>query len=300
MFTGKRDFAYARICFVRQKQILINYRLRCASRDPNSTCCRLVTHLLFNMAPRHKRAQNVTAGSEQETSIDSVMAQDENAAGNPPVSKTQKLYEELDAVMANAPTAAKLNTATPAVNPSPGVPEFVTLPRPVFDFEREYDEDAREEMEEERPEEYKKLTDDFNEQAKIYFKKSPTDFPGWTWIISKKAHSMYTKWDIECQKRDQDRFGMHFYNDFSGYGVQEVFENIVCPTFWIRDLLLTLACSFSHSKRNIRRKILPHLIFGPMSKLLPGCFVMVKGIGVLGSVSVAVLRSSEVMSEWKQ
>jgi hypothetical protein len=222
------------------------------------------------MAPRQTRVQKGTAIAGKETSVNSIMVQDGTPANNPSISKTAKLYEQLDVIMANAPSTADPKTATATANPSPSIPEFVTMPRPPFDFSREHDEEEREEMEEERPEEWKKLEDEFAEQAEKYFKKSLADFPGWTWVISKKAYSMYTKWDMECQKRDQDRFGMHIYNDFSGYGVQEVFENIVCSTFLTRALVLTLLCSFSHSRPSIKIQTHPHMTFGPMSRPSPG------------------------------
>lgn len=33
------------------------------------------------------------------------------------------------------------------------------------------------------------------------------------------------KYGIQEQKRDQDKFRMYIYNDFTGYGLQEVIEN---------------------------------------------------------------------------
>lgn len=36
------------------------------------------------------------------------------------------------------------------------------------------------------------------------------------------------KLDREMEKRDQDRFGMHMYEDWNGWGMSEVFENYVC------------------------------------------------------------------------
>ena len=36
---------------------------------------------------------------------------------------------------------------------------------------------------------------------------------------------MNKKYDLQTQKRDQDAFGMFIYNDFTGYGLQEVIQN---------------------------------------------------------------------------
>jgi hypothetical protein len=35
----------------------------------------------------------------------------------------------------------------------------------------------------------------------------------------------------ECDNRDQDRFGMYIYNDWNGYGLTEVLENMVSIHF---------------------------------------------------------------------
>ena len=45
--------------------------------------------------------------------------------------------------------------------------------------------------------------------------------------MSKKAWVMFDKYQLEMQKTDQDQFGMHIFNDWTGYGAQEVIENIV-------------------------------------------------------------------------
>jgi hypothetical protein len=34
-------------------------------------------------------------------------------------------------------------------------------------------------------------------------------------------------WQQEALKRNQDEFDMHIYNDFTGYGMHELMENIV-------------------------------------------------------------------------
>lgn len=43
--------------------------------------------------------------------------------------------------------------------------------------------------------------------------------------LSLKARKLNKKYDLQTQKRDQDSFGMFIYNDFTGYGLQEVIQN---------------------------------------------------------------------------
>jgi hypothetical protein len=108
-----------------------------------------------------------------------------------------------------------------ATKSSTQVAEFITLPRPSFDIQREYDADEMD------TNEVNKLEKEMQKEAKKYLKKPAKDFPEWPWIISKRALELYEKFSMEMQKRDQDRFGMHIYNDFTGYGIQEVIETIV-------------------------------------------------------------------------
>ena len=58
-------------------------------------------------------------------------------------------------------------------------------------------------------------------------KKSPKDFPEWKWLITRKGYAMVVHLQVESEKRDQDMMGQYHYNDFSGYGFQEVVENHV-------------------------------------------------------------------------
>ncbi|KAF2277346.1 uncharacterized protein EI97DRAFT_432224 [Westerdykella ornata] len=62
------------------------------------------------------------------------------------------------------------------------------------------------------------------EHAK-YANKPASQFPTWPFIASKAALDLVHKYTLQAAKRDQDNFGMHIYNDFTGYGFQEVLEN---------------------------------------------------------------------------
>jgi hypothetical protein len=37
---------------------------------------------------------------------------------------------------------------------------------------------------------------------------------------------LYEKHFIKAQMKNQNKFGLHIYNDYTGYGMQEVIENI--------------------------------------------------------------------------
>lgn len=61
-------------------------------------------------------------------------------------------------------------------------------------------------------------------------KKLPEDFPGWKWLITRKGYAIVVHLAVEAEKRDQDLMGQYHYNDFSGYGFQEMVENHVGAT----------------------------------------------------------------------
>ena len=46
--------------------------------------------------------------------------------------------------------------------------------------------------------------------------------------VTKAGMERFLEINQEVDKRDQDTHGMYIYNDFSGYGVIEVLENMVC------------------------------------------------------------------------
>lgn len=46
--------------------------------------------------------------------------------------------------------------------------------------------------------------------------------------LSEEGAELLENLDKEAEKRDQDRFDMHIYNDWNGWGISEVLENYVC------------------------------------------------------------------------
>ena len=50
-------------------------------------------------------------------------------------------------------------------------------------------------------------------------------FPNHPWIMSRPVKKLVRKYFLQAMKRDPDQFGMYVYNDYAGYGLQEVIEN---------------------------------------------------------------------------
>jgi hypothetical protein len=58
--------------------------------------------------------------------------------------------------------------------------------------------------------------------------KDPADYPAWNWTMSKRGLSIVAELTKEYWKRDQDAHGEYIYNDWTGYGFQELLENEAC------------------------------------------------------------------------
>ena len=53
------------------------------------------------------------------------------------------------------------------------------------------------------------------------------DFPGWPWMFTSKGFNHGQKWLKQMEDRNQDAQGIDIDVYFTGYGIQEVVENIV-------------------------------------------------------------------------
>jgi hypothetical protein len=137
--------------------------------------------------------------------------------------RTDKLFAELSSTIntfsttatSTAPATtkkrAKPNNATMPPPPVPNTqktPKFPCRIRPEFDMEREFDP---EELEEDEMETFMEKR---REDAKKYNDKPSSEFPGYPWVVSELAEWLHEKYFIEAQMRDQDKFGMHIYNDY--------------------------------------------------------------------------------------
>jgi hypothetical protein len=94
--------------------------------------------------------------------------------------------------------------------------EYLTIPRPMFDYTRQYTGDEMEERVD---------LDVVKALAEKHDRKPAADYPNYKWIISKPAIDRYDELQRQDQKRDQFALGMYVSNDFYGYGQQEVIEN---------------------------------------------------------------------------
>jgi hypothetical protein len=150
--------------------------------------------------------------------------------------RTDKLFAELSSTINTFSTTAtstapattkkgtKPNNATMPPPPVPNtqkVPRFLCRIRPEFDVEREFDPEELEE------DEMETFIEKRREDAKKYNEKPSSEFPGYPWVVSELAEWLHENYFIEVQMRDQDKFGMHIYNDYTSYGFQEVIENVV-------------------------------------------------------------------------
>jgi hypothetical protein len=162
-------------------------------------------------------------------------------------------FAETDVNTATKPTKSGKGSGAPnAPNaPDSGIREcpivFVCVPRPFWDFKLEYKGENDDEDEyycAGSPAE-KEWTETLKEARKTWLKPA-AEFPGYTWTVywichyalhailipyniaifkGAKARKLIKKYDLQTQKRDQDSLGMFIYNDFTGYGLQEVIQN---------------------------------------------------------------------------
>lgn len=104
--------------------------------------------------------------------------------------------------------------------------EYYCLQRPFHDYEKENeDKDEDEQLEEdELGEQYNAKLDSEDNLAG----KPVANHPDYKWV------SMWSSWTKYCDLKRlafytcPDAFGMYIYNDFNGYGLQELVQNTVC------------------------------------------------------------------------
>ena len=112
--------------------------------------------------------------------------------------------------------------------------DYITVCRPFsdIDLEKRANDEEDEEDEESDEEEHPTIAlEDRNNPLKCLRKgclcdKPATENPTWKWIVSRQARKMHINLGKEAWKRDQDAQGEYQYNDFTGYGFQEVVENM--------------------------------------------------------------------------
>ncbi|KAM0289769.1 hypothetical protein ACHAO9_005646 [Fusarium lateritium] len=85
------------------------------------------------------------------------------------------------------------------------------------------DEDGEDEEGEGNGKDGEKDKDDDKEKP---YDKLASLHPDWPWSFTMRGIDRFDWWQQEALKRNQDEFAMHIYNDFTGYGMHEVMENI--------------------------------------------------------------------------
>jgi hypothetical protein len=111
--------------------------------------------------------------------------------------------------------------------------DFVCYPIPRSERARVQNEDEDEEEEEEEEEDEegegngKDAEKDKDDDKEKPYDKLASLHPDWPWSFTMRGIDRCDWWQQEALKRNQDEFDMHIYNDFTGYGMHEVMENIV-------------------------------------------------------------------------
>ncbi|RYP93357.1 hypothetical protein DL770_000546 [Monosporascus sp. CRB-9-2] len=101
--------------------------------------------------------------------------------------------------------------------------EYYCLTRPFFDFENENeDKDEDEQLDEDEIEDrYNELVTSKDSVAT----KPAADHPDHKWISMWQAWKKYCHLKRHALYTNPDMFGMYIYNDFHGYGIQELVQN---------------------------------------------------------------------------
>ncbi|RYP21690.1 hypothetical protein DL767_009206 [Monosporascus sp. MG133] len=101
--------------------------------------------------------------------------------------------------------------------------EYYCLTRPFFDFENENeDKDEDEQLDEDE------IEDRYNELVTSkdgVVTKPAADHPDHKWISMWQAWKKYCYLKRHALYTNPDMFGMYIYNDFHGYGIQELVQN---------------------------------------------------------------------------
>ncbi|KAI9793394.1 MAG: hypothetical protein M1816_000286 [Peltula sp. TS41687] len=114
----------------------------------------------------------------------------------------------------------------PAKSKDPSSVKWITMCRPRWD--------RRDEIEDEGDvgDEIEDVDEDFDENVEegcgnkdCKCGKPLAEIPTHPWRFTEFGWENLNKLHVEMMKRDQDMHGLYIYNDFTGYGYQEVFEN---------------------------------------------------------------------------
>ncbi|KAL9092540.1 MAG: hypothetical protein Q9165_004344 [Trypethelium subeluteriae] len=107
--------------------------------------------------------------------------------------------------------------------------EYITFCRPYYDYQRENDLKIKEGADDALLGE-NEVWKHYNEKTKCgedgcMCNKPLKENPDWTWFTTRKAWDMRADLQDGADLRNPDNFDMYVYNDFAGYGQQELIEN---------------------------------------------------------------------------
>ena len=176
--------------------------------------------------PRAKRALSSTGANV------SAVASKKGKSAPAPDAKENENSVDLTTEAAHDDTA-KPKRARKAKAPADTSNTWICICRAWSDIEAEKEDSDEDEDEEGGAlERQRAAKDDPNKHLKCFRKgcvcADPVEeHPNWKWIVTKEARKLALNLGKEAWKRDQDAQGQYHYNDFSGYGFQEVVENML-------------------------------------------------------------------------
>ena len=108
---------------------------------------------------------------------------------------------------------------------------WICICRPSIEIEKEQrltgdDEDDDGEVEDDEDDDDEDAVDTCGGKDCLCFKLAD-DHPEHKWIVTKKGFELQNEWLNQADKRCPDNFDMYIFNDFYGYGICEVIENMV-------------------------------------------------------------------------
>jgi len=66
------------------------------------------------------------------------------------------------------------------------------------------------------------------EEAGVPLQRKPaSEHPDWKWVVMYGAWKIVNEWHLRMDYCNPDNFDMYIYNDWYGYGCQELQENLV-------------------------------------------------------------------------
>ncbi|KAF2130921.1 hypothetical protein P153DRAFT_395323 [Dothidotthia symphoricarpi CBS 119687] len=146
-----------------------------------------------------------------------------------PPAKKQKTSEASSAPTQEAESSSatphKGDSDSPKLRDSRTIPlyEYICMHRPHFDYEVEI-RIAGGDLDDVHEKYQKQLEEDSKKGIVL---EPAKDHPDWKWTIAWEGFKTCLDYRRRANYCDPDRFSMYIYNDFNGYGLQELMENII-------------------------------------------------------------------------